>query len=360
MSESLFTRIVRKELAPPRYLAPPAAGIAISASGVKLAVVEERMHGLELVAFDEARLPLDAVKEGEFTDRASIVDAVRTLGAAHKVRFAHIALPEAKSYLFETDVPAGTRSLKAAVRARLEEYVPLASTDVAFDVVPAGAGDAVRAVGIAYARRVIEESLSVFDEAGITVNAVESETFAMARALLPAGNEETLLIIDIGRTTTKLAVVSRGIPRFATTLDIGGHALTLAVQKHFGVTEEEARRIKVEQGLSHTKGNEEYLAAMLSTVAAIREEIATRLSYWQARAVPGSGTEPVTRALLAGGNATVRGLGEYFETALEMPVALADVFVNLAPRDVWVPSLDYHTSLGYATAVGLALRDYAA
>lgn len=360
MAKNALARLTRIEFAPPRYLAFPTAGIDVSASGVKLAVLEERLHGLELVAFGEERLPLGAVSGGEMTDRAAIVTAVRTLAKKHHVRFANIALSESRSYLFEAQVPGNdSKEWRTSVEQRLDEYVPLPPSEVAFDLVSAGmAGDQTQVLGVGYARRVIEESLSAFDEANVTVRAVENEMFSMPRALLPAGDQETVLLIDIGKTTTKLAIVSHRVPRFATTLDVGGHALTLAVQKHFGVTEEEAKRVKAEHGLVSTEADQGYIEAMLSTVSVIREEIVRRLDYWQSRSAAGGGHEPVTRAILAGGNATVRGLPEYLETALKIPVELGDVFVNLAPRESWLPPLDYLESLAYATAIGLALREY--
>jgi Tfp pilus assembly PilM family ATPase len=154
-----------------------------------------------------------------------------------------------------------------------------------------------------------------------------------------------------------MTIVTNRIPRFATTFGIGGHALTLAVQKHFGVTEAEARKVKVERGIVPAPGNEDYLAAMLSTVSAIRDEISRRLEYWQGKATPMSAHEPVSQAILAGGNASIRGFSEYLEGSLRIPVVAGDVFTNLAPRDSWIPTLDYTESLAYATAIGLALRD---
>lgn len=359
-SQNALVRLARLEFAPPRYLMLPAAGIDISASGVKLAVVEERMHGLELVAYGEERLPAAAVEGGELTDRSAIVDAVRRLVRAHRVQFANVSLSESRSYLFEANAAGSSpREWRTAIEQRLDEYVPLPPADVAFDAVPLDAGTGpARLLGVGYARRVIEETLSVFDEAGVQVRAIENEMFSVPRALLASHDQETVLIIDIGRTTTKLAIVSHRLPRFATTLDVGGHALTLAVQKHFGVSEEEAKRVKAEKGIVSTEANGEYIAAMLSTVSVIREEIVRRLDYWQSRAAAGSGREPVTRALLVGGNATLRGLPEYLETNLGIPVELSDVFANLAPRDHWLPPLDYFESLAYATAIGLALRDH--
>ena len=54
----------------------------------------------------------------------------------------------------------------------------------------------------------------------------------------------------------------------------------------------------------------------------------------------------------------MRGLPEYLEGALAIPVATGDVFTNLASREYWIPEPDYAESLAYATAIGLALRDY--
>lgn len=360
MLDRTLERIARIEFAPPRYLSLPTAGVDISTSGVKIALLEERMHGLELVGFDEERLPAGAVTGGEITDRPTVVKALALLARRHNIRFANFALSESRSYLFEADVPGTSRSeWQVAVEQHIEEYVPLPPAEVAFDVVPWGPQtDTTHLVGVGYARRIIEESLRTLDESGIEARAVESETFSVPRALIPRGGTETVLIIDVGKTTTKLMVATGQLPRFATTLDIGGHALTLAVQKHFGVTEEEAKRVKAERGLVSGDSGDEYIASMLSTVAAIREEIVRRLDYWQSRATAVSFHEPVTRAILVGGNATVRGLSEYLETSLKIPVELGDVFTNLAPRDHWLPPLDYMESLAYGTAIGLALREY--
>lgn len=354
-----FNRFARVELAAPKYLAPPSAGIDISASGIKLAVVAEKLHGLELVDFGEGRLELGAMNGGEIADRPAVVHAIESLADGHHIRYANVALSESRSYLFEADVPGDSKAAwRTAVEAHIDEYVPLPPAETVFDIARTDGKDGqTHVVGIAYATRLVEESLAALDAAGVVPSAVESETFSLARALLRPGDADTVLVIDVGRTTTKLLIVEQRMPRFATTLDIGGHALTLAVQKYFNVTEEEAKRVKAERGLVGGPGNEEYVAAMLSTVSAIREEISRRLAYWQARAGE-SGHAPVSRALLVGGNATVRGLPEYLESNLGIPVALGDVFTNFASRDVWLPPIEYMESLAYGTAIGLALRNY--
>ncbi len=356
---SVFSERLRAALAPPRYLASPLSGIDISTSGVKVVRLVEGPYGFLLGDYAQVRLPLGVYTDGEIIDRSTMTGALVSASKAAGIADANVALPESKSYLFETAAP-GTKKeeWRIAVEQHLDELVPLPPAEISFDIVNVGQNSQGNALiaGIGFARRIVDDTLSAFDQAGIGVRSLEAETFAMARALLPTGDTSTALIIDVGKTTTKMAVVTNRIPRFATTFGIGGHALTLAVQKHFGVTEAEARKVKAERGIVPAPGNEDYLAAMLSTVSAIRDEISRRLEYWQEKATL-SGHEPVSHIILAGGNASVRGLPEYLEGVLKIPVSAGDVFTNLASRDTWIPPLDYTESLAYATAIGLALRD---
>jgi type IV pilus assembly protein PilM len=329
-----FSHFARVEFAPPDYIALPTAGIDISASGIKTVMLKEHLHGLEVDGLSEEHLAPGVIQNGEIADHITLAKTLTVVASRHNIKRANITLPEARGYLFEADVN-GThkREWRTGVEQHLDEYVPLPPTEVAFDIAPLiTKGDTAHVVGIGYARRVADAAIQVFEDAGIEVRSIESETFALPRAIISHGDSETVMVVDIGKTTTKLLVISRRLPRFATTLEIGGHALTLAVQKYFGVTEEEAKLVKAEKGLVADADNAEYQAAMLTTMSVIREEIVRRLDYWQSRAGQITAHAPVTRAILVGGNATLRGLPEYLAASLKIPVELGDVFRNLASR----------------------------
>lgn len=351
---------VRAAFAPPQYIALPLSGIDLSTSGVKAVRLTQGPHGLTLASYSEVLLSSGAFTDGEIIDRAAIIAALRSAAREAGISHANVALPESKSYLFETVVESPVKmEQRIMIEQHLDELVPLPPPETAFDfvTVPPGVSSGNLIAGIGFANRIVDETLAVFDAAKVSVRSLEGETFALARALLPRGDTSTTLLIDVGKTTTKLAVVVGQVPRFAATIGIGGHALTLAVQKHFGVTEAEARQVKSDRGIVFAPGNEDYLAAMLSTVSAIRDEISLRLNYWQDKATTAGVHEPVSRAILAGGNASVRGFPEYLESTLKIPVVVGDVFTNLASRDYWIPTVDHAESLAYATAIGLALRD---
>lgn len=356
-----FRERIRAAFAPPSYLALPLSGMELSTSGVKAARLIDGPYGLTLESWADTRLPPGAYVDGEIVDHDTVVKTVLDTAGNAGISACNVALPESKSYLFEALTPGNSLSeCRTAIEQRIDELVPLPPSETVFDIVKVGGGDRGETfvAGVGFARRIIDDTLSVFDKAGVGVRSLEGEMFAAARALLPRGDESTVLIVDVGRSTTKVSIVSKRIPRFATTIGIGGHSLTLAVQKHFGVTEAEARKIKYEKGIVPAPGNEDYLAAMLSTVSAIRDEISSRLEYWQDRSASStSGHSPVTKTILIGGNASVRGFTEYLEGALKIPVIAGDVFTNLASRDAWIPELDYNESLAYTATIGLALRD---
>lgn len=355
-----LSQFARMQFAPPAYLSMPTAGIDVSASAIKIITIKEHAHGLEVSQFRDIPLTPGIISAGEIIDKAGVTKLLEDEVSSHHIHRANFALPESRGYLFEATVDGATpQEWRISAEQHLDEYVPLPPAEVTFDIAPlAREGDRQHVIGVGYAKRVIDESIDVFEGAGIDVRSLESETFALPRALLPHGDTETVLIIDLGKVSTKLLVVSKRLPRLATTLDIGGHALTLAVQKYFGVTEEEAKKVKAERGLVPGPDNDEYIAAMLSTVSAIREEIVRRIDYWDSRKTSVAAYEPITRAILVGGNASIRGLPEYLESGLKIPVELGDVFKNFAPRSAWLPPVDYMESLAFGTAIGLALREY--
>ncbi len=363
-SQKKFTSFLQRELAlqfaPPKYLSLPTAGIDVSATGIKVVKLAEKAHGLEISFFTEERFPIKNVASTEAADQLETAKLLTQIVAKHHIDLANVALPESRGYLFESTVEGREPSeWRIAVEKRLDEYVPIPPAEVAFDIAPLSReGSQTHVIGMGCARKVVDETTRMYESAGISVRSIEGEIFALPRAILPHGDTETVLIIDIGKSSTKLLVVSKRLPRLSTTLDIGGHALTLAVQKYFGVTEEEAKRVKAERGLVLGPDNSEYVAAMLSTVSAIRDEIVRRVDYWDSQKSVIAGYERISRAIIVGGNASVRGLPEYLETALKIPVELGDVFTNFASHSDWLPPLDYMESLGFGTAIGLALREY--
>ncbi|XKT75333.1 MAG: pilus assembly protein PilM [Patescibacteria group bacterium UBA2103] len=357
-----LSRTLRAFFPPPRFLSMPTAGIDMSASGVKFVLLNNSPKGVVIDAYGAYRFKNNVINDGDLVERSLLQDVLKKIRKDHHVHVANIALPEQKSYLFQMKVPYTTNKnvLQGSLAQKITEVVPLPPHEARFDAAKLyREKDEQHMAGVAYARRIVAEYYDAVSASGISVRAMESEMHALPRALLKKGDAPTCMIIDFGKTTTKLMIVQDGEhPLFATTLDIGGHALTIAVQKAFGVTEEEAKVIKREKGIVPEGGSVEYLSTIMTTLSGLRDEVSRRFEYWQDRARNEKAIKPIETVFITGGNGSLRGLPEYFMASIGVPVRTGNPFVNLAPFNEVVPPIDFEHSLSYSTAIGLALREF--
>jgi len=340
----------------------PTAGIDMSASGVKFVVLNRSVSGVVIESFGKYRFKPGVITGGDVVERSTLQKVLEKIRKDHGVHVANIALPEQKSYLFQTKVPYAEddQMVRGSVAQNITEQVPLPPQEARFDSVRlAREKDVQHVAGVAYARRVVAEYHDVVSAAGINVRAMESEMHALPRALLSPGDSPTCMIVDFGKTSTKIMIVQDGAhPLFATTLEVGGHALTTAVQKFYGVTEDEAKVIKREKGIIPEEGNLGYLSSVLTTLSGLRDEVQKRFEYWQERSRNEPAVKPIEMIMISGGNASLRGLPEYFMASVGVPVRTGNPFVNLAPFNDVVPPIEFEQSLSYSVALGLALREY--
>lgn len=360
--ESNLSRNLRAFFPPPRFLQMPTAGIDMSTSGVKFVVLNRAPAGVIIEAFGTYRFTKGIIADGDIVERTALQKTLQKIRKDHGVTMANIALPEQKSYLFQTKVPYSSDDdvVRNAVAQHIAANVPLPPNEARYDAMRLSRDKDVQYMaGIAYARRVIAEYHDTVAASGITVRAMESEMHAASRALLSGKQNPTCMIIDFGRTTTKILIIQDGMhPLFATTLDIGGHSLTQAVQKFFGVTEEEAKVIKREKGIIPEEGSVGYLSSVLTTVSGLRDEVVKRFEYWQDRARTEKTLKPIEMIMLTGGNGSLRGLSEYLMAQVGVPVRTGNPFTNLAPFNEAIPPIEFEQSLSYSVAIGLALREY--
>jgi type IV pilus assembly protein PilM len=208
----------------------------------------------------------------------------------------------------------------------------------------------------AYARRIVESYERIFKSAGITLRALEVESHAIARAALSgAARTGSAMILDFGKRSTRLAIAEEGVVSFTATLDVGGDTFTAAIMKFFNVDEAEAEKIKNEKGFLMSDTNAEVVEALLSGVSVLREEILQHLTFWNSGA-EGVPREPVSRIVICGGSAKLKGFPEYLEGVLGLPVLYADVWDGAFSLDTYVPPMPFSQSLAYATAIGLGKR----
>ncbi len=128
-------------------------------------------------------------------------------------------------------------------------------------------------------------------------------------------------VIDIGHRFTRLLVMSEGKPVVAHTARRAGAAITDAIAQNFQISEEEARRLKHEEGIvgSAAAGGDRQVRKLAGTIEeSLRPVIRDlRRSFQSAYAKYGVAVDEI---YICGGTSRLHGLHDYLEGEFDVPV----------------------------------------
>jgi type IV pilus assembly protein PilM len=345
---------------PPNFLLLPAVGIDISDRSIKYAELIPRKGGYRLGRWGDVPLAPGIVEGGRIVSQPLLEEVLTNLRIKHGISFVRAALPEEQMYFFRLHIPDGPKDiLRDTLELSLEEHVPILAAETLFDfeVISRSGGDAEVAVTAA-SRVVIESYSETFKNAGLTLLSLELEAEAVARAIVRNSDSFARLVVDFGETRTGIAINYGGHVQFTSTVNIGGQMLTETLAKHFSIPLAEAEKMKREFGLRRNSPNQDLFALLLNNVAVLRDEINRHFVYWHTHPDEnGKQRPPIDEIILVGGDSNLAGLPDYLSASLHVKTTVADVWSNVSLPPQGVPDLSRNDSLGYATALGLALHD---
>jgi len=310
----------------------------------------------------DINIPNGVLDRGIITDPKLLVDVLKEFKVKTGAEFIRVSLPEERAYIFETelkkDVPL--KEVHNLLEFRLEENVPIPAREAIFDyevLVDGKSSRIMKVVVAAYQRETILKYYDVCREAGLTPLSFEVEAQAMARAVAPVDCPETIMLLDFGRARTGVGIVNNGSLLYTSTIDIGGGQLSQVIRKILGdVSEEEITKIKNTNGLIRKIGDTEMHDSLISTVSVIKDEIASRMQYWHQKD-NNQKNRSIKKIILCGGSVNLKGLPEYLTESLNVPCMRGNVWENAFRSDIHVPPIDKRYSYGYATAIGLAIKN---
>lgn len=370
----------------PRFLSMPAIGIDISDQSVKFIELKSTKKGIVLSKYGKRDLEKGIVEKGRIINKQKLASVLKEIREETKYDYVHVSLPEEHGYLFQSEVESNIDEdqIRSVLEFNLKEEVPLSPQQAVFDyvVVPRqkvitykspfeeketketedvkkiiSTSKGVNTVSVsAYPKSVISEYVESFEGAGFKILSLEIEARAIARSVIEKGDDETYMIIDIGRSQAGLSVVNRGVVLFTSTLDVGGDDMTSAIRKNFSISHEEAEVMKNKIGFINSEENKEMFGTLFSAMSVLKDEIIKHYTFWEGEDKRKEVIDPIDRIVLCGGNSNIAGLPEYLSVNVGVPVEKANVWVNNFSYDDFIPEIDRRHSREYATAIGLALR----
>jgi type IV pilus assembly protein PilM len=362
-----FRSVLSEIVPPPSYITLPSVGVDISDTSMKYVCFEPTLkhhRARQLKSWGDIDIPANSLERGDVKDPKRLTDTLKEFKDRTGADFIRVSLPEERAYIFETEVKSNVppKEIQSLLEFRLEENVPIAARDTIFDYdfLPGSKpGESIRVVVSAYQRDTIMAYYEACLAADLVPISFEVEAQAMARAVIPTETQDTIMLIDFGKTRTGVGIIKSGVLLYTSTIDIGGGQLSQVMRRVLGdnVAEAELTNLKNTEGLIRGVEDSKIYDCLIPTVSVIKDEIATRMQYWHTREGNRTNDRRIKQIILCGGSANLKGLPEYMTEALGVSCVRGNVWENAFRSDFTVPPIEKNYSFGYATAIGLALNN---
>jgi Tfp pilus assembly PilM family ATPase len=187
---------------------------------------------------------------------------------------------------------------------------------------------------------------------------------ATARALIGKDNlAKSVLIVDIGAQQTSFIVVDKSMPLYTSSIPIAGNSLTEAIARGLAMPWDQAEKTKLSRGLvSQTEAEQGVRQAVLPILDNIIDETKNVIRFFEEHS---QNHHLIDTILFCGGSSRVPGVMEYISTRMNMgtgqpvlKIAHGNAWSNIRISQRHQLPIDQEESLGYSTAIGLALRGY--
>ena len=142
---------------------------------------------------------------------------------------------------------------------------------------------------------------------------------------------------------------------FTTSVNICSGDLTQAIANSLKVDLREAERLKTKYGYKKTKAKEgvKTINAMEPVLKNFSNQAQKYINYYHSH----NRKNKLSKIYLTGRGSNLKGLAELLYYDLKIPAEIASPWVNILPKSLKeVPEMPFKESIGYTTALGLALR----
>jgi len=354
-------------------LKPDSFGLDISDLSLKIAKFKKKKNYLSLVSFGEKNIAKGIIEEGEVKDEKALTEIIKNFvtevnGEKLRTKYVVMSLPEEKAFLHVMQMPKMEfEELKSAVMFESENYIPLPMEDIYLDfqiIEPMMDHlDHFDILIAALPKSTVDPYISAVKKAGLQPIALEIESLSISRALVKNEISPTpLLLIDLGETRTSFIIFSGYSLRFTSSIPVSSLKFTELISRSLKIELAEAEKLKIAYGLTtdETPQGQELFEAMIPVLTDLKEQIRVHIDYYHSHALHQhlpEGVSTIGKIILSGGGGNLKGLPEFLASELKIPVEIGNPWINILPSPLQeVPPLSFYSSLGYTTALGLALR----
>ncbi len=325
----------------------------------------EIKDGKNLTRAAVEELPEGLVVDGEVAEPVDLANHIKRFWKDSKFSGRNVRLGVANQRVvvrtIELPVIDDPVELRRTVEIEAADHIPIPPDQAIIDFQPVAwiddpEGPRQRLMVVAAHREMVDTLVSAVRRAGLRVEGIDLEAFALIRALTPAhaAGDGAQVLCHIGAGATNIVVSADRTSQFTRLVGLGGLDLTNAVADQTGLSPHEAEALKAACGLlgEVPAGWDQATVtrvrhALALAVRPLVQEIGRTIDFYRSQEF----ARPVEQLVLSGGTALCAGLDRYVQQALGLEVLIGDPLQNLTRS----ADLSRDVATRAAVAVGLAL-----
>jgi type IV pilus assembly protein PilM len=335
-------------------------GLDIGSHAVKVCELSESGKKMKLVSLGSARLPADAVEDGELKDPDAVAAVIKSLIDNLQIRGKKVGISISGYSVILKKINLAVmneKELEDHIHSEAEQYIPFDLTDVYLDYQDLKTNtndeDRTDVMLVAAKKDVVDSYLQMLRSIGLKPVLVDVDAFALENSYeTNYGQEGSVVLVDIGSSKMNINIVAKGASLFARDVALGCRQLTEQIQGKFDLDFEQAESLKI-GAVSPAEKQGELESIFISTTTQWIMEIKKAIDFYNSN-FPDS---PLAKLVISGGGAKVKGLDSYFSEEIGVPVEIFNPFL-MAMVDASKIDPDYLINIApeMAISMGLASR----
>ena len=332
-------------------------GVDVGTSGIRLVQLKKGSGKPTLATYGHVAIDSKVASSDSPIDISKVAATVKQLVKDAKVSVKNViaGVPSTKVFATVITTPKiSGKDLDKALRLQADQYIPMPLKDVKLDWYILGQGakpDEQEVLLVAAPNTVAEKYVSLFDQAGLELLALEPNAIALARAVVQP-SDLAVLLLDIGSVTSDITIVQANMPKLLRSVNIGGQTFMKSVAQNLGLDDAQADQFTKKFGLTQTKLEGQVAKAIKPSLDQLVGEIQKSVKFFTEK-YPDVKLE---KAIITGGAVAMPELPANLASAIGLSVEIANPWVKVSyPAQLQDTLMGLGTS--YGTAVGLAERD---
>ncbi len=364
-------------------------GLDISDLSIKMVQLKKSGDKIKIQALSKIDLPKGLVEMGEIKNKTEMIKKIKEI--ILKPKFGSVnssevvaCLPDAKTFIKLIEVDKSLNNLADIMPAEIEKHIPMSSKEIFYDwqLIKETADKYLILIGAA-PQNIINEYIDLFNEAKLSISALEIESTAICRSLLAEENpknknlpQKNYAIIDIGAKRSCMVIYAQNSIVMSIGMPISGEIITEKISKTLEIKYEQAEKAKIICGLDKSKAQGIICEILSDMLSELNNRIKNSLEFYNNH-YPNLG--PINEIILCGGGANIKNIDQYISQYHAINSSLGNTFINLSESAENLSqnftethnlniklinkdknenlALKQNTGLTYTTAVGLALRN---